>query len=156
MGGIFGFGDKIQTTQNTQIGASEDAVLSTGGGASSREGNAVKADSSNVALGGIAVGGGASLQLGGAQIKGNNSGQITINEAAGAEAIAQKFADTIAQINDTASADKLAAQQLVSDALGKVTSLSESKQTEGISSLGKIALWGLALGLAALLVWKWK
>ena len=81
---------------------------------------------------------------------------LTINGAAGAEAIAAKFTEALAQINDSSSLDRASSNQLVTDALGKVSALSESKQTDGISSLGRLVLWGLAIGAAGLLIWTWR
>lgn len=155
--GIFGSGDKIQTDLTQQTGASEEALLITGAGSTAAKDDAVVLGGSfntNKITGTDASGGGlinTGVNLG----SGTNSGSITINGAAGAEAIAKQFTETLNSINDTASADKLQAQELVADALGKLTELSESKQTEGVSSLGRLALWGLGLILAGLLIWKW-
>lgn len=94
--------------------------------------------------------------LGGSQNQNNLGGEfyatgtgsnITVNGAAGAEALAAKFSETLAQINDARSLDSANTTQLVTDALDKVTQLSESKQTDGISAIGKIALWVVALGV---------
>lgn len=152
-GGIIG-SDKTQTSTDQQTGASDEAR-----GASASN-SLISQDQGN-AQGGIG-----NLNLGtnsfnaaGANLGGvtgtTNTGTITFNGAAGAEAIADKFAETINQINSTASADKLQAQQLIGEALSKVADLSKSEQTGGISALGQLVLWGLGLVIAGLVVWKW-
>lgn len=159
--GIFGSGDKIQTDETTQTGASEESVLAAGmGSVASREGDALNLAASNAVVNksdGVALGGANNrTNIGGFEVTGTNTGSITYNGAAGAEEIAKTFSATIQQINDTASADKIDAQKLVGDALQKVSLLSESKQTEGVTALGRLALWALALILAGFIVWKWK
>ena len=113
--------------------------------------NAVAAKDAGVALGGTNN----KNNLGG-EYNLSGAANLTINGAAGAEAIATKFADSLAKINDTASLDREGANQLVTDALGKVASLSESKQTDGLSSLGQLVLWGLGFIVAGLLIWRWR
>lgn len=166
--GFFGSGDKKQLTTNTQTGASESAQLGQGGSVLGKDeavnlGGTLNTNvlgsqatgGGTVGDKGLTVGYGATSVIGGVEVKGANTGSITINEAAGLTELAKSFKDTIAQINSSASADKIEAQKLVGDALGSIAQLSESKQTEGITALGKLALWGLGLGLSALLIWKW-
>lgn len=128
--GFFGSGDKTQSTTNTQVGASENADLNYASGSNTSKGGLVGltgSNLSNVALGGVSLGGA-------------NSGSITINGAAGVDDATKKFGEIISQVSDQSG-------KLVENALDKVSALSESKQTAGISSLGKIALW--ALGIVA-------
>ena len=122
--GFFGSGDKNQSTTNTQIGASEDADL-------------IYATGSNVAgQGGTLLQG--SNVLGGVSLGGANSGSITINGNAGVKEATEQFAELLNNVSD-------GARETVTTALSEVSKLSESKQTEGISSLGRIALWGLGI-----------
>jgi hypothetical protein len=134
--GIFGSGDKTQVTNNKQIGASEDAVLD-------------YAENSNIAKGGLlgltqsSVG---NVALGGVSLGGANSGQITINGNAGVEDATKKFSDVLNTVAQSSN-------ETVASALEKVSALSESKQTDGISSLGKIALSGLGITVAGAVVY---
>lgn len=102
------------------------------------------------------------VALGGTGNKNNLGGEynlgaganLTIQGAAGVEAVAAKFTDALAQINDTSSLDRADQNKLVADSLAKVAALAESKQTDGISSLGKLALWGLAIIAVAVVFFK--
>jgi hypothetical protein len=92
--------------------------------------------------------------LGGEYTVGNNS-TLTINAAAGAEAIADKFTTALADINASSAEQREGVNNIISDALGKISELSESKQTDGISAIGKVWLWGIVAAVAGLLIWKW-
>lgn len=162
--GFFGSGDKNQSTTNTQVGASEESQLAYGtaavtgkddsvslGGYGSK--NTLGSDLSGgqgVANGsGLAFGGyGNSNVLGGVDLGGSNSGTITINGAAGAKELADKFASTLESVTNQNSGT-------VASALEKVTALSESKQTGGVSGLSKTALWGAAIIGGVFIFSKW-
>lgn len=126
--GFFGSGDKNQSTTNTQVGASENAELNYASGSNTSKGGLIGltgSNLSNVALGGVSLGGA-------------NSGSITINGAAGVEDATKQFSDVLQQVSNQSG-------EIVQNALKQVSNLAESKQTQGVSSLGKIALWGLGI-----------
>lgn len=133
--GIFGSGDKTQTTNNTQVGASEQATQLYASGFSNAAGGDILSGAKKVD--GIDNTGGA-FALGGVTLGGSNTGTITVNGAAGSEALADKFTDAIKAITDQSG-------QSVTAALEKVSTLAENKQTNGGSSLGKQLLIGLGI-----------
>lgn len=136
--GFFGSGDKNQSTTNTQIGASEDANLEYLSGSNQSKGGLLGL--TNSSIGQVALGG---VSLGGA-----NSGSIVINDTKASKELAEKFTDTLKSVSESSS-------DTVDKALKQVVSLSESRQTEGISSLGKIALWGVGIVAGGFILWKW-
>lgn len=139
--GLFGGGNTTQaTTNNTQ--ADNEAQIATGSSVVGKDQAVTLAGSGN------------RNNLGGEYTVGQNA-TLTINGAAGAEAIAGKFAETLAQINDTASLDRASSNQLVADALGKVATAATTQATGGISALGQLSLWGLGIVAAVLMVFFW-
>jgi hypothetical protein len=149
--------------QDNRVAADTEAIaVSNSTGTAAARDEAVSVTGPGVAAkdNGMAIGGSGNRNIfGGVEIGGANSGSIIINDTASTEAVVKKFTETLAAINDSAGTSTLETQKLlgstVSDALEKITSLSESKQTEGITSLGRLALWGLGIILAGVLVWKW-
>ena len=120
--------------------ADSDAQITSGASGASARDNA------------IALTGGSKI---GDEYNAQGGGSITVNNtAAGAEALAEKFTKSLEAINSTASLDRENSNSLVTDALNRVAALAESKQTEGISSLGKIALWGVGLIVGGFVAWK--
>ncbi len=141
--GLFGGGNSsttLQTTNNTQADNQAQAL----------SGGSVAGKDQAVTLGGS----GNKNVLGGEYNVGSNA-NLTINGAAGAEAIAGKFTETLAQINDTASLDRANSNQLVTDALNKVAAAATTQATGGISALGQLSLWGLGIVAAVLVVFFW-
>lgn len=130
-----GGGSSSNSTNDAQIGASES-------GLANQSGTAGK-DNSTV------LGANSSLIAGGVSLTGPNTGSITIEGASGVEGVTKAFTDTLSQINDTAATSSKSAFE-------KLTTLAETKQTEGLSSLGKIALGIVALIALAYVASRWK
>lgn len=130
-GGSGGGGSSTSSssTSDAQIGASENGLANQGGNAG--RDNA------------IVIGASGKLNAGGVEVQGANTGSLVINGAAGVQELSQKFTDALAQINDTAA-------QSQDQSFSKLSELAVSKQTDGISSLGKIAL-----GIVALIALAW-
>lgn len=100
------------------------------------------------------------VSLGGTQNRNNIGGEfsatggsnITVNDptvlSKALEALQtnnQKFSETI---RDIAEDSRTGSSAVLDQALAKVSALAESKQTDGISSLGKLILWGIGIGVA--------
>ena len=130
-GGSSGGGSSTSSssTSDAQIGASENGQAVQGG--------AVGKDNA------ITLGTDSKLNIGGVELTGPNTGSLVINGAAGVQEVTKTFTEALSQLNDTAATNS-------EQTLSKLSELAVSKQTDGISSLGKIAL-----GIVALIALAW-
>lgn len=151
--GIFGSGDKVQSTTNTQIGASEEATQSTGGGAASREGAAIAlsnggtvANENSLAFGGSNN----SNQFGGVKLGGNNSGSITVGYDANTfQNLLQTESNNLTSALNSQSA---AGRSQLDAILNSIGGLAENKQTDGQASQNKTVVF-VVVSVLALLAW---
>lgn len=132
--GFFGSGDKTTSTSNSQVGASDDALLiNTGIGSTNKFG------STEIV--------GSTLKLGSNEI-GSNTG--TVNYGLGAVEVTKLLSDATSGIGNLVKQQSDAASKSVADVVTGLQDLALSKQTNGESSRDNTILWLAGLGLAAL------
>lgn len=150
MGGFFSPGSKEQNDITTQTGASEESILTQSGSVGARD--------EAVSVGGTAN----LLQAQGAIYSG---GPVTVNATDGgafdlvryiAGQSAENFNAALATVQEASAAAAGSQSSLLTEVLGGLTSLSESKLTDGESTQSKTVMI-VALAIAAVAaVYFWK
>lgn len=147
--GWFGSGDKIQTDETTQIGASDEALLQNL--QNSYLANEDLIQNSNLASG----------ELLGAQ--NSNIGDVSITDGGAFDLVkyiaglqAETNASALGAVGDNAAAAAGNQNNLLAAVLDSLSTLSESKQTEGQSGLNKTFLWAIGLVVVGVVLYFWK
>lgn len=135
---------KSYEATDQRVAASDEAVAAGVTGSAASNGISLGGFLSSNQVGGIRTDMMGKTISGGVEVTGNNSAPITINQAAGVEALGKEFSSVLDTLAESSN-------NIVQDALSKVTALSESKQTDGVSSLGRLALWGLGIVVVGVL-----
>lgn len=135
-GGGSSGGSSSNTTTADQTGASEQGVNATSSGTVAQSG----------------------VSLGGSNNKNNLGGEYNApggNISVGYDAA--QFQSSLAAVggnlNSALKAQAANQNETLDKVLGQLSSLAESKQTDGVSGLSKTALWGLGIVAAGFVVW---
>lgn len=151
--GIFGSGDKVQSTTNTQVGASEDAQQAYGaqsqtakddavvlGGYGNRNviGNDASQGQGIINQGALAIGG-----------YGNNLSNAAITVGYDAAQFQNALQSVGSNLSNALNSQSAAGQSTLNSVLDRISTLAENRQTDGDSSRNKIVLW-IVLGVLAL------
>ncbi len=137
-GGSSSGGSSSNTTTADQTGASESGVVASGGAA-------VVQDQA------VSLGGANSKNIIGLDTSGNNNSQITVGYDA--EQFQSALQTVGSNLSGALKTQAAAGNDTLDKVLSQLSSLAESKQTEGVSGLSKTALWGVGIVAVAVLVW---
>lgn len=85
-------------------------------------------------------------------ISGNQNSTVTVGYDAGQFQTALQTVGT--NISSAVNSQAAAGKESLNNVLEKITDLAESKQTDGLSNLGKTVLWALVIGVLG--IWAWR